>query len=69
MADGSTKPIELADFDAETVPETDVPSWAVDAWAAAPLYAAHRGDEEWTVQDFLYAFQPGRRNCTLHCFV
>ncbi|MFI8960837.1 hypothetical protein ACIGO8_01880 [Streptomyces sp. NPDC053493] len=54
-----------ADFEAETVSEADVPAWAADAWAkAAPRYAAHRGDEEWTVQDLLYAFQPGQRNWT-----
>ncbi|MEU3723921.1 hypothetical protein [Streptomyces sp. NPDC031705] len=52
-----------ADFGAESVPEADVPGWAAEAWAeAAPRYAAHRGDEEWTVQDLLYAFQPGQRS-------
>lgn len=51
-----------ADFDAETISEADVPAWAADAWMeAAPRYAAHRGDEEWTVQDFLYSFEPGQR--------
>lgn len=49
-------------FKAEMVSEADVPSWAADAWVeAAPLYAAHRGDEEWTIQDFLYSFEPGQR--------
>lgn len=52
-----------ADFEAESVPETDIPAWAADAWVeAAPRYTAHRGDEEWTVQDLLYSFQPGQRN-------
>ncbi|MFE1410357.1 hypothetical protein ACFW6F_06045 [Streptomyces sp. NPDC058746] len=51
-----------ADFEAETVSEADVPAWAADAWVhAAPRYAAHRGDEEWTVQDLLYSFEPGQR--------
>ncbi|MEU5945350.1 hypothetical protein ABZ793_07280 [Micromonospora sp. NPDC047465] len=51
-----------ADFKAETISETDVPAWAADAWAeAAPRYAAHRGDEEWAVQDLLYSFEPGQR--------
>ncbi|MFJ8002710.1 hypothetical protein ACIQ7D_37395 [Streptomyces sp. NPDC096310] len=51
-----------ADFESETISEVDVPAWAADAWAeAAPRYAAHRGDEEWTVQDFLYSFEPGHR--------
>lgn len=51
-----------ADFESETISEADVPAWAADAWAdATPRYAAHRGDEEWTVQDFLYSFEPGQR--------
>lgn len=49
-------------FEAEMISETDVPSWAAGAWVeAAPKYAAHRGDEEWTIQDFLYSFEPGQR--------
>ncbi|MBK5992528.1 hypothetical protein ACFCXC_34245 [Streptomyces microflavus] len=52
-----------ADFKSETISEADVPAWAAGAWAeAAPRYAAHRGDEEWTVQDFLYSFEPGQRS-------
>ncbi|WP_330298684.1 hypothetical protein [Streptomyces sp. NBC_00503] len=51
-----------ADFKAETISEADVPAWAADAWNhAAARYAAHRGDEEWTVQDLLYSFEPGQR--------
>ena len=51
-----------ADFDSETISEAEVPTWASEAWAeAAPRYAAHRGDEEWTVQDFLHSFDPGQR--------
>ncbi|MEV0568554.1 hypothetical protein [Dactylosporangium sp. NPDC050588] len=62
-----------ADFQAETVSEADVPAWSADAWLkAAPKYAAHRGDEEWTVQDFLFSFEPGQRtwawwDVTLSC--
>jgi hypothetical protein len=51
-----------ADFEAEAISEEGMPPWAADAWAAAaPRYAAHRGHEEWTVQDFLYSFEPGQR--------
>ncbi|WP_326811457.1 hypothetical protein OIE62_17350 [Streptomyces scopuliridis] len=51
-----------ADFESETISEADVPAWAADAWAeAAPRYAAQRGDEEWTVQDLLYSFDPRQR--------
>ncbi|MFG2988013.1 hypothetical protein ACGFZK_01645 [Streptomyces sp. NPDC048257] len=51
-----------ADFGAEAISEADMPAWAADAWAeAAPRYAAHRGDEEWTIQDVLYSFDPGQR--------
>jgi hypothetical protein len=51
-----------ADFSAEAVSEDDVPAWARESWeAAAERYAAHRGDEEWTVQDVLYSFEPGQR--------
>jgi len=52
-----------ADFGAEEVSEADIPDWAPGAWLeAAPRYAAHRGDEEWTVQDVLYSFEPGQRS-------
>ena len=50
------------DYEAKVISETDEPSWIADNWAgAAQRYAAHRGDEEWTIQDLLYSFEPGRR--------
>jgi hypothetical protein len=54
-----------ADFEAEAVSEADVPPWTGDTWAAASRrYAAHRGDEEWTVQDVLFSFDPRQRAWT-----
>lgn len=51
-----------ADFAADELPETDIPAWVAEAWPeAAPRYAAQRGDEEWTVQDVLYSFDPDQR--------
>jgi hypothetical protein len=62
LAAAGVKAALEADFGAETISEADVPAWAADAWAeAATRYAAHRGDEEWTVQDLLYSFDPGQR--------
>ncbi|MBM9506035.1 hypothetical protein [Actinacidiphila acididurans] len=51
-----------ADFDADELPESGVPVWAIEHWEdGAPRYSLHRGESGWTTQDFLYSYDPGRR--------
>jgi hypothetical protein len=50
------------DFESDSLPETDLPQWAPEAWeATAARYEALRGEEAWTVQDILFAFDPKQR--------
>ncbi|MEU4599331.1 hypothetical protein [Nocardia sp. NPDC023988] len=50
------------DFDVDSMPEADVPLWMRESWESAALrYAAHRGNEKWTVQDVLFSFDPRQR--------
>ncbi|MGI5221788.1 hypothetical protein [Nocardia sp. CA-290969] len=52
----------VADFGLDAISEADIPPWTRESWeSAAERYAAHRGDEEWTVQDVLFAFDPSQR--------
>ncbi|MGW5450908.1 hypothetical protein [Nocardia sp. NPDC003979] len=61
MSAGSNASLK-ADFDAEYISEADILPWMREAWESAGLrYAAHRGDEEWTIQDMLFSFDPRQR--------
>ncbi|KAF0846221.1 hypothetical protein [Nocardia caishijiensis] len=51
-----------ADFEGDFIPETGVLQWMREAWGSAAVrYGAHRGHEEWTVQDVLFSFDPRER--------
>lgn len=56
------------DFDAEDLPETSLPTWLSEAGFlqeqdnAKLRYSLHRGDEDWTMQDLLFSFDPRQRS-------
>jgi len=51
-----------ADFSSAELPEVDLPGWVSGRWDdAAVRYALHRGDEQWSIQDLLFSFDPAQR--------
>jgi hypothetical protein len=56
------------DFDADHLPESGLPSWVneegfLEKLSEAKLrYSLHRGEEEWTMQDLLFSFDPQQRS-------
>jgi hypothetical protein len=56
------------DFDAEVLPESSLPPWSNEEaflreeGNAKLRYSLHRGDEEWTMQDLLFSFDPRQRS-------
>jgi len=52
-----------ADFDSGPLTILSLPEWAAEMWRyAAVRYSLHRGEEEWSLQDLFFSFEPGRRS-------
>lgn len=51
-----------ADFSSVELPEADIPEWVSGRWDdTAVRYALHRGDEQWSIQDLIFSFDPAQR--------
>ena len=60
---GLVEAVRGADFDSDELSIPSLPGWVADMWGdAAVRYSLHRGEEEWSLQDLFFAFEPGRRS-------